>query len=115
VIKDNQCLVTFDVKDLTFINEKNLSIIFHILDKLNIKINMMQNSAVSLSICIDFREDKVKELINTLKNDFKVRFNQNLHLITVKNYSPDAIDKVSNQREILVEQRTRNTYQIVIK
>ena len=115
VIKDNQCLVSFGVKDLTFINEKNLSIIFHILDKLNIKINMMQNSAVSLTICFDNREDKVRELVDMLKNDFKIRFNQNLQLITVKNYSQEAIDKVADQKEILVEQRTRNTYQIVIK
>jgi aspartate kinase len=115
VIKDNQCLVSFGVKDLTFINEKNLSIIFHILDKLNIKINMMQNSAVSLTICFDHREDKVRELIDMLKNDFKIRFNQNLQLITVKNYSQEAIEKVTGEKEILVEQRTRNTYQIVIK
>jgi aspartate kinase len=115
VIKDNQCLVSFGVKDLTFINEKNLSIIFHILDKLNIKINMMQNSAVSLTICFDNREDKVRKLVDMLKNDFKIRFNQNLQLITVKNYSQEAIDMVVDQKEILVEQRTRNTYQIVIK
>ena len=115
VIKDNQCLVSFGVTDLTFINEKNLSIIFHILDKLNIKINMMQNSAVSLTICIDNWEDKVSELVHTLENDFKILYNQNLQLITIKNYSQKAIDMVTKQREILIEQRTRNTYQIVIK
>jgi aspartate kinase len=115
VIKDNQCLVSFGVKDLTFINEKNLSIIFHVLDELNIKINMMQNSAVSLTTCFDNREDKLSELINMLKNDFKILFTQNLQLITIKNYSQEAIDKVTDQKEILVEQRTRNTYQIVIK
>jgi aspartate kinase len=114
VIKDNQCLVSFGVKDLTFINEKNLSIIFHILDKLNIKINMMQNSAISLTICIDNREDKVKELVHILENDFKILYNKNLQLITIKNYSQEAIDMVSKQKETLVEQRTRNTYQIVV-
>lgn len=115
VVKDNQCLVSFGVKDLSFINEKNLSIIFHILDQLNIKINMMQNSAVSLTVCFDNREDKVSELVNMLKNDFKVRYNQNLQLITVKNYTAQAIDSVSDGKEVLVEQRTRNTYQIVVK
>jgi len=115
VIKDNQCLISFGVKDLTFINEKNLSIIFHILDKLNIKINMMQNSAVSLTICIDNREDKVSELVHTLENDFKILYNQTLQLITIKNYSQEAIDLVTKQKDVLVEQRTRNTYQIVVK
>ena len=115
VIKDRQCLVSFGVKDLTFINEKNLSIIFHILDKLNIKINMMQNSAVSLTVCFDYREDKVSQLLHTLENDFKIRYNQDLQLITIKNYTQDAVDIVSGNRDILVEQRTRNTYQIVVK
>jgi aspartate kinase len=103
------------VKDLSFINEKNLSIIFHVLDKLNIKINMMQNSAVSLTICFDYREDKVKDLVKTLENDFKVLYNQDLQLITIKNYTTESIDRVSANKEILVEQRTRHTYQIVIK
>jgi aspartate kinase len=115
VVKDNQCLISFGVKDLTFINEKNLSIIFHILDKFNIKINMMQNSAVSLTICFDNRQDKITDLVKTLENDFKILYNQNLQLITIKNYSQEAIDMVSKDKEILVEQRTRNTYQIVIK
>ena len=115
VIKDKQCLVSFGVKDLTFINEKNLSIIFHILDKLNIKINMMQNSAVSLTVCFDYREDKVSKLLKTLENDFKILYNQDLQLITIKNYTQDSVNSVSANRDILVEQRTRNTYQIVVK
>ena len=115
VIKDNQCLFSFGVKDLSFINEKNLSIIFHVLDKLNIKINMMQNSAVSLTICFDYREDKVKDLVKTLENDFKVLYNQGLQLITIKNYTTESIDRISANKAILVEQRTRHTYQIVIK
>jgi aspartate kinase len=115
VIKDKQCLVSFGVKDLTFINEKNLSIIFHILDKLNIKINMMQNSAVSLTVCFDYREDKVSKLLQILENDFKILYNEDLQLITIKNYTQDSVNSVSANRDILVEQRTRNTYQIVVK
>jgi len=115
VIKDKQCLVSFGVIDLTFINEKNLSIIFHILDKLNIKINMMQNSAVSLTVCFDYREDKVSKLLETLGNDFKILYNEDLQLITIKNYTQDSVNMVSAGRNILVEQRTRHTYQIVVK
>jgi len=115
VIKDNQSLISFGVKDLTFINEKNLSIIFHILDKLNIKINMMQNSAVTFTICVDNKKDKVLKLLEILKNDFIIRYNDNLQLVTVKNYNQIAIDKVTSSKDVLVEQRTRNTYQIVIK
>ncbi len=113
VVKDDQCLISFLAKDLAFINERNLSIIFHVLDLLNIKINMMQNSAVSLTICVDNRSSKIKKLIEALKNDFSIRFNESLRLITVKNYSPASIIQVSKDRKILVEQRTRNTFQIV--
>jgi aspartate kinase len=113
VVKDDQCLISFLAKDLAFINERNLSIIFHVLDMLNIKINMMQNSAVSLTICVDNRSSKIKKLIEALKNDFSIRFNESLRLITVKNYSPASIIQVSKDRKILVEQRTRNTFQIV--
>jgi len=113
IVKDDQCLISFMAKDLAFINERNLSIIFHMLDLLNIKINMMQNSAVSLTICVDNRTPKIKKLIDALKNDFSIRFNEDLRLITVKNYSPASILQVSKEKKIMVEQRTRNTFQIV--
>jgi len=95
VVKDEQCLISFMAKDLAFINERNLSIIFHMLDMLNIKINMMQNSAVSLTICVDNRSTKIKKLTDALKNDFSIRFNEHLRLITVKNYSPASVIQVS--------------------
>jgi aspartate kinase len=114
VVKDDQCLISFLAKDLAFINEKNLSIIFHVLDMVNIKINMMQNSAVSLTICVDNHSSKIETLIDALKNDFSIRFNDNLRLVTIKNYSPASIIQVSKDQKILVEQRTRNTFQIVV-
>ena len=108
-------LISFHVKDLAFIDEKNLSIIFHVMDELNIKINVMQNSAVSLSICVNNEPKKIKKLIDTLKYDFKTLYNQGLLLITVKNYDQVTIDEVSLEKEILLEQRTRQTYQIVVE
>ena len=114
IFKDNQVLVSFHVKDLSFIDERNLSSIFHILDKLHIKINVMQNSAISLSICVSNEPQKINELITILKNDFKILYNEGLLLITVKNYNQLTIDQVSNEKDILLEQRTRQTYQIVV-
>ncbi|MFC2124429.1 aspartate kinase [Bacteroidota bacterium] len=115
IFKDNQVLISFQVKDLAFIDERNLSIIFHVLDKLNIKINVMQNSAVSLSICINDEPQKINELINTLQYDFRILYNKGLLLTTVKNYDQATIDDVSFEKNILLEQRTRNTYQIVME
>ncbi len=114
IIKENQCLITFRVRDLAFISEKNLSIIFHVLDMLNIKINMMQNSAVSFTICVDGYDSRIEKLIDTLKNDFNILYNDQLTLITIKNYTMAAVDTIVEGKNILVEQRTRNTCQIVI-
>ncbi|MDN5212486.1 aspartate kinase [Fulvivirgaceae bacterium BMA12] len=115
IFKPNQSLVTFKVKDFTFINENNLSIIFHLLDQLNIKINMMQNSAISFSICIDNQVEKISELIASLKNDFEVQHHTGLSLTTVKNYDQETLDKFSEGKEILLEQKTKHTFQIVVE
>lgn len=63
VFKENQCLVSCRVMDYTFINEEHLRIIFQALSELDIKINVMQNSAISFSFCIDFRESRLQALI----------------------------------------------------
>lgn len=114
IFKANQSLISFNVLDFSFIDESNLSLIFHTLDRLNIKINMMQNSAITFSVCVDNQDDKIEELIHQLKNDFKILYNENLELITVKNYDAHAIDFVNTGRNILLEQRTRHNYQIVV-
>ncbi len=115
IFKPNQCLLSFRVKDFTFINENNFSHIFHVLDALNIKINVMQNSATSFSICVDNQDYKIKKLLETLQKDFDVFYNENLELITVKNYTEALVNKISAQQTILLEQRTRNNYQIVVR
>lgn len=115
IFKPKQCLISFKVKDFTFVNENNLSTIFHILDSLNIKINVMQNSAISFSICVDQVDYKISQLLAYLKNDFGVLYNENLELITVKNYDQKHIDKVTDGREILLEQKSRHNFQIVVR
>src|ERR1051325_3533361 len=64
VFKENQCLISCKVTDYTFIDEQRLILIFQALAKLDMKINLMQNSAISLSFCVDFRERKVTNLID---------------------------------------------------
>lgn len=115
IFKPNQCLISFRVKDFTFINEKNLSQIFHVLDALNIKINVMQNSAISFSICVDNQDYKIKKLLETLQNEFDIFYNEHLELITIKNYTEALVQEISARQTILLEQRTRNNYQIVVR
>ncbi|MEJ8804201.1 aspartate kinase [Pontibacter sp. H249] len=115
IIKENQCLISFSVKDFTFISEKNLGTIFNALSELRLKINLMQNSAISFSICTDYNQERLHRLIQTLNDQFVIHYNTGLRLFTVKNYDNNSINKLSADKEILLEQRTRTTFQLVCR
>jgi aspartate kinase len=115
ILKQNQCLISFGVKDFSFISEQNLSTIFQVLSELRIKINLMQNSAISFSICIDYDGARLEKLIETLRDQFNIQYNISLQLFTIKNYNSESIRNLTAGKEILLEQRTRNTYQFVCR
>ncbi len=115
VHKDNQCLISCKVTDYTFITEEHISRIFEVLAQLNIHINVMQNSAISFSFCVDFRESKVKALIEKLQEHFEVYYNTGLTLITIKNYDEPTFERFRRNPGILLEQSSRSTLQLLIK
>lgn len=115
IFKVDQVLVSISPKDLSFIVEKNLSSIFDVFAKAGVRINMMQNSAVSFSVCIDNRKDRFEELINELGKDFKVKYNTNLELITVRYYDDATVKRVMTGKEMILEQKSRNTIQLVVR
>ena len=113
VFKDNQCLISCKVTDYTFITEEQLSIIFKTLSELEIKINVMQNSAISFSFCADYRESKINTLIDALSKSFEVYYNTGLTLITIKNYTPELAAEYRSLPGVLLEQSSRSTMQIL--
>jgi aspartate kinase len=115
IIKKNQTLISFSPKDFSFIAERNISEIFSILSSLNMRANLMQNSAISFSVCLDDREEKTEELIHTLNDQFSIRYNRNLTLITVRHFTEEIIDRLNTNAKVILEQRSRNTVQLVIK
>ena len=115
IFKNNQVLLSISSKDFSFIAEENLSAIFGVCASNNVKINLMQNSAISFSICADYEELKIKKLIELLSVEYKIRYNTNLQLYTIRHYYPSTIDTLIQGREILLEQRSRLTAQIVMK
>ncbi len=115
VFKDNQCLISCKVTDYTFLNEQQLSSIFNALSELDIKINVMQNSAISFSFCIDFQENKVMALIDKLQHRFEVYYNTGLTLITVKNYNEEAFNTYRKKTGVMIEQSSRSTLQVLVK
>ncbi len=115
VFKENQCLISCKVTDYTFIDEQQLGVIFQLLDKHDVKINLMQNSAISFSFCVDFRESKVTKLIEALSAQFEVYYNTGLTLITVKNYDSKTYQEYRSRSGIVLEQSSRSTLQLLVR
>jgi len=115
IFKTDQILISIQPKDFSFIAEDNLSNIFAIFSKHGVKVNMMQNSAISFSVCVDDDDFKIKPLIAELQDQFKVLYNQNVQLMTIRNYDNDIVNKLSENKVVLMEQKSRNTHQMVIK
>ena len=115
IFKTDQLLISIQPKDFSFIAEENLSLIFSMFSKNNVRVNMMQNSAISFSVCIDNDKYKFDNLLLELQTQFKVLYNDNVQLMTIRNYNQETITKLSENKIILIEQRSRNNYQMVIK
>ncbi len=114
IFKTNQILFSISARDFSFIAEESLSKIYRLFAESNIKINLMQNSAISFSVCMDNDPFKIPGLIEKLKEDFHVLYNDNLRLITIRHYYPSTIEQLLKGKEILLEQRSRHTAQLVL-
>jgi aspartate kinase len=115
VFKENQCLISCKVTDYTFVDETQMTTILKALSDLNLKINVMQNSAISFSFCIDYRESKVLKLIDVLSKQFEVYYNANLTLITIKNYDAITSSAYRTMKGVILEQSSRSTLQVLVK
>ncbi|MGJ8660904.1 MAG: aspartate kinase [Bacteroidota bacterium] len=115
IFKHNQVLISFTPRDFSFIVEENLSDIFMRLSKANAKINLMQNSALSFSVLLD--EDKIdlQQLLGLFENHYTVKFNENLELVTIRHYDQKTLELVTTNKEVFLEQKTRETARLVLK
>lgn len=115
IFKMNQVLISIYPEDYSFIVEENLSDIFASFARHKVRINLMQNSAISFSVSVDFDDKKVPALIEELRKTYKVLFNDNLELVTIRHYDQPTIDRVTAGKEILVEQKSRQTARMVMR
>ncbi len=115
VVKEQQVLISFQVTDFTFINEAHMHRIYGQLEALSLKVNLLQVSAISISIVFDMHRFKLEKLISSLKGEFLIRYNEALQLITVKNYKQDFVQQLIKDKKPLLEQVTRTTFQMVHK
>lgn len=115
ILKQNQVLLSVTPKDYSFISEDHLSDIFGLFAQNQVKVNVMQTSALSFSVCFDFYEERFEKLLSSLKEDFKVKYNNGLTLITVRHHPENALKELTVGKTILLEQISRNTAQVVVK
>ena len=115
IFKNNQILISVLPKDFSFIAEDNLQTIFATLAELNIRVNLMQNSALSFSLCIDDNELLLEQLRQRLSSQYLLRYNRGLQLITIRYYTQHIVDTIVGGRPILLQQRSRSTTQLLVQ
>ena len=115
IVKKNQVLISISTTDFSFITENHLSELFATFANLHIKLNTMQISALSFSVCIDYDAKRFQKLQAALANGFKFKYNEALELITIRHFTPEKIDELSAGRKVYMEQLSRNTAQLVVQ
>lgn len=114
IFKVNQVLISILPRDFSFIVEDNLSDIFKLFHKHKIKINMMNNSAVSFSVSVDDTGDNIESLINELKERYQIEHQSGLELITIRYYNQSTIDRVLVDKKIIMELKDSYTCQLLV-
>ena len=115
IFKVDQVLINIHPIDLSFIAEKNLEIIFSILAKYSLKVNLMQNTAVSFRICVNNDSTRIPDVVKELEEYYKISSESDLELITIRYFDEETINRVLVKKEVLLEQHTQRTVQMVVR
>ena len=115
IVKKNQVLVSISSIDFSFIVEENISDIFKLFHKYQLKVNLIQNSAISFSVCVDNNLNHFDLFYNEIKNMYKVTFIKNVDLFTVRHFTENSLEGIYKLGTSLVSQINKNTAQIIIQ
>ncbi len=115
IFKVDQVLISISPRDFSFIVEENMSNIFSLFSKHRVRINTMQNSAISFSLCVDNDPKKLPGLIEELKKHYRVLYNDKMELVTIRYYDQATLDRVLLGKKVLLEVKSRYTAQLVLK
>ena len=115
ILKQDQILVSISALDFSFMVEYNLSDIFRILHDNKLKVNLIQNSAISFSVCIDDKFNHFEHFLAALKSKYKVMYVKNVSLYTIRHATENAIEEIEQKGEVLLKQATKGTVQVVLK
>jgi len=115
IVKKEQLLLSLSSIDFSFIMEENISEIFALLHQYKIKTSLIQNSAISFSVCLEDKFGNFNEVKNILSKKFKIAYNENVSLYTIRHFDEKAAKMVEKDKTVLVKQISRDTMQIVTK
>ncbi|MFK8007477.1 MAG: aspartate kinase [Saprospiraceae bacterium] len=116
VVEKDQVMLQISTKDFSFVAEHHLSFIFNLFTKYRTKVNMMQNMAISFSVCVTIKDlDRLTKLIQELKKTFNVVVEKDLELITIRHYHKSVIEQMKKHKIVMLEERIRQTIQMVMK
>lgn len=115
IVKKNQILISLSSLDFSYIVEENISEIFSLLHLYKMKVDVIQNSAISFSVCIDNIYNNLEKLLQHLKAKFKVTCTKNVSLYTIRHFNEGAIKDLEKDKMVLLKQLTQGTVQIVTK
>lgn len=114
IVKKNEVLISLSSLDFSYIVEENISEIFSLLHLYKMKVDVIQNSAISFSVCVDNLYNNLEKLLHHLKAKFNVTCHENVSLYTIRNYTDNAIEKLEQDKTVLLKQVTQGTVQIVV-
>ena len=115
IVKNDLALIRLSSLDFSFIIEKNISDIFAMLHKHKMKVDLIQNSAISFSVCVFDKFNKMEELLHELSGRFQVDHTADVYLYTIRHFQAESADFLLRKHELLLEQRTQETMQLVMR
>lgn len=115
ILKQQQVLISVEPKDYSFALEDSWIKLFTIMQKHRLKTNLVQNSAISISICVDGNNHYLNDALEEMMNSFRVKYNENLSLLTIQNYNEQILENYSCNKEVLLMQKSRRTARILYK
>jgi aspartate kinase len=115
IVKKNLVLLSISSRDFSFIGEHNISHVFQLLSAAKMQVGLIQNSAISFTICVEDKYDNIDNVVQELDTHYKVSFVTGVTLYTIRHYEGDAIAFIESEKEVLLRQRTQETLQLVVK
>lgn len=115
ILKKGQVLISLSSLDFSFMMEDNIGDVFKWLHEYKMKVELIQNSAISFSVCVDNKFNTLEPLLAKLREKFSVKWNENVTLYTIRHFNPAEVKALTENKNVLLKQESKETVQLVIK